>query len=40
MQGGRIVEEGPTGALFSAPREEYTRLLIDSEPGRRRAAGA
>ncbi|MYN12837.1 ATP-binding cassette domain-containing protein [Pusillimonas sp. TS35] len=29
---GRIVEEGPTEALFSQPRHPYTRLLLDTIP--------
>ena len=29
---GRIVEDGPTGALFSDPRHAYTRALIDAVP--------
>lgn len=29
MRSGRIVEEGPTDKVFSSPREEYTRSLID-----------
>ena len=28
MKDGKIVEEGPTDAIFSAPREDYTRTLI------------
>jgi microcin C transport system ATP-binding protein len=32
MREGRIVEAGPTAELFSAPREAYTRMLIESEP--------
>jgi oligopeptide transport system ATP-binding protein len=28
MKDGRIVEEGPTDAIFSAPREDYTKTLI------------
>jgi len=28
MRDGRIVEEGPAGEVFSAPREEYTKALL------------
>ncbi|CAK7257873.1 ABC transporter ATP-binding protein [Shinella yambaruensis] len=28
MKDGKIVEEGPTDAIFSAPREDYTKTLI------------
>ncbi|MDD4879933.1 MAG: ABC transporter ATP-binding protein, partial [Gallionellaceae bacterium] len=34
MYQGRIVEEGEAGALLSAPTHEYTRMLLDSAPGR------
>ena len=32
MTGGRIVEEGGSAQLFSAPRHAYTRHLLRSEP--------
>ncbi len=32
MYAGRIVERGPTGALFEAPRHPYTQGLIRSVP--------
>ena len=34
MQHGRIVEAGPCDQVLTAPREDYTRALIDSAPGR------
>ena len=34
MNGGRLVETAATEALFSAPREAYTRQLINSRPQR------
>jgi microcin C transport system ATP-binding protein len=34
MRTGRLIESAPTGALFAAPRESYTRRLIDSRPRR------
>ena len=33
MRQGKIVEAGPTADIFTAPRHEYTRLLLDSAPG-------
>ncbi len=32
MQLGRVVETGPTEQVFSAPRQDYTRLLASSVP--------
>ncbi|MDR0828143.1 MAG: ATP-binding cassette domain-containing protein [Desulfovibrio sp.] len=34
MHRGSIVEEGAADAVFSAPSHPYTRLLLDSLPGR------
>jgi oligopeptide/dipeptide ABC transporter ATP-binding protein len=34
MYRGRVVERGPTRKLLAAPRHPYTRILIDSIPGR------
>jgi peptide/nickel transport system ATP-binding protein len=33
MQRGRIVEQGATSRVLGAPREEYTRRLIEAIPG-------
>ena len=32
MHQGRLVEEGPTERIFTAPADDYTRHLIQSEP--------
>ena len=34
MKDGRIVEQGPTVDVFARPRDDYTRMLIDSRPRR------
>jgi ABC-type dipeptide/oligopeptide/nickel transport system ATPase component len=28
MNGGRVVEDAPTGALHDSPQEEYTAMLL------------
>ena len=33
MEKGRVVEQGTVDAIFSNPREEYTRRLLDAIPG-------
>ena len=32
MRGGRVVESGTVAELFVAPRDPYTRRLLDSVP--------
>lgn len=32
MREGRVVEQGPTDALFASPRQAYTRELLDAIP--------
>ncbi|WP_433221134.1 dipeptide ABC transporter ATP-binding protein [Dactylosporangium sp. CS-047395] len=34
MSGGRVVEEGPVAEVFTSPRTQHTRDLIDAVPGR------
>jgi len=38
MHRGKIVEQGPAAALYTAPQQEYTRNLLNSIPGRHRSA--
>jgi len=40
MRNGEVVEQGPIGEVIDRPRHPYTRLLVDSQPGRRAYAGA
>jgi oligopeptide transport system ATP-binding protein len=40
MRDGRVVEDGPTARVFAAPREAYTKTLIEAEPHRARPSGA
>ncbi|OBB10445.1 ABC transporter ATP-binding protein [Mycolicibacterium setense] len=35
LRRGRVVETGPTGRIFAAPAQDYTRALLDATPGRR-----
>jgi peptide/nickel transport system ATP-binding protein len=34
MHKGRVVEEGATADVFAAPKDAYTRALLDAAPGR------
>jgi oligopeptide/dipeptide ABC transporter ATP-binding protein len=36
MYGGRLVEQGPAGALYNQPLHPYTRELLDAMPSTRR----
>ena len=39
MYAGRVIEEGPTAAIFSTPLHPYTGMLLASAPGRREHLG-
>ncbi|MGB3864614.1 MAG: ABC transporter ATP-binding protein [Xanthobacteraceae bacterium] len=34
LREGRVVEQGPANDVLNAPREDYTRMLLDAVPGR------
>ena len=34
MQRGKVVEQGPAAEVLRAPKNDYTRSLIDAAPGR------
>ncbi|TAW26633.1 ABC transporter ATP-binding protein, partial [Rhizobium leguminosarum] len=36
MRHGEVVEQGPINEVINRPRHPYTRLLIDSQPGRKK----
>ncbi|TAX85364.1 ABC transporter ATP-binding protein [Rhizobium leguminosarum] len=36
MRHGEVVEQGPINDVINRPRHPYTRLLIDSQPGRKK----
>jgi ABC-type dipeptide/oligopeptide/nickel transport system ATPase component len=36
MNGGRVVEDGPVARIFTAPRADYTRMLLEATPSIRR----
>lgn len=38
MRHGEIIEQGPVDDIINRPQHPYTKLLIDSQPGRRRYA--
>jgi oligopeptide/dipeptide ABC transporter ATP-binding protein len=37
MYSGRVIERGPTEELFESPSHPYTRILVESTPGRSRS---
>jgi peptide/nickel transport system ATP-binding protein len=40
LRHGRVVEQGPATTVLNAPREDYTRELLDAVPGRGAVRGA
>ncbi|NIA67873.1 ABC transporter ATP-binding protein [Pelagibius litoralis] len=40
MRYGKVVEEGPTAAVFADPQDDYTKALLDAVPGKSWLPGA
>ncbi len=40
MRNGEVVEQGPIDDVINRPQHPYTKLLVDSQPGRRTYGGA
>jgi ABC-type dipeptide/oligopeptide/nickel transport system ATPase component len=40
MKDGKVVEDGPTLRIFTAPKADYTRMLLEATPSIHRRKGA